>query len=153
MALAGKYGFLAQIPSISKIKNSITETSRHHYKQLAKAQQTKVISTGLWDINLLYARTCFQADKNRLIGVNAPAFRGKTSNQGRSIAIFILRNKVEKVESACHGWHQLKRLLPDQAASAKCTPKYRIANYKLHAKQKSRQKHKQKKLSGAVWLY
>ena len=44
---------------------------------------------------------------------------------------FALRNKVEKVESACHGWHQLKRLLPDQAASAKYTPKYRIANYKL----------------------
>lgn len=44
---------------------------------------------------------------------------------------FALRNKVEKVENACHGWHQLKRLLPDQAASAKYTPKYRIANYKL----------------------
>ena len=71
----------------------------------------------------------YRQTKNRLIGVNAPAFRGKTSNQGRSIAIFTLRNKVEKVESACHGWHQLKRLLPDQAASAKCTPKYRIANY------------------------
>lgn len=131
MALAGKYGFLAQIPSISKIKNSITETSRQHYKQLAKAQQTKVISTGLWDINLLYARTYLQADKKQAYRSERPCFPRKTSNQGRSIAIFTLRNKVEKVESACHGWHQLKRLLPDQAASAKCTPKYRIANYKL----------------------
>jgi len=86
----------------------------------------------------------YRQTKNRFIGVKRPCFPRKTSNQGRSIAIFTLRNKVEKVESACHGWHQLKRLLPDQAASAKCTPKYRIANYKLHAKQKSRQKHKQK---------
>lgn len=72
MALVGKYGFLAQIPSISKIKNSITETSRHHYKQLAKAQQTKVISTGLWDINLLYARTYLQADKKQVYRSETP---------------------------------------------------------------------------------
>ena len=149
MALARK----PEIPSISKIKNSIIETSRHHYKQLTKAQQTKVVSTGLWDINLLYARTCFQADKKQAYRSERPCFPRKNLKSGALDSNFALRNKVEKVESACHGWHQLKRLLPDQAASAKCTPKYRIANYKLHAKQKSRQKHKQKKLSGAVWLY
>lgn len=131
MALAGKYGFLAQIPSISKIKNSIIETSRHHYKQLAKAQQTKVVSTGLWDINLLYARTCFQADKKQAYRSERPCFPRKNLKSGALDSNFVLHNKVEKVESACHGWHQLKRLLPDQAASAKCTPKYRIANYKL----------------------
>lgn len=82
MALAGKYGFLAQIPSISKIKNSITETSRQHYKQLAKAQQTKVISTGLWDINLLYARTYLQADKKQAYRSERPCFPRKKLKSG-----------------------------------------------------------------------
>ena len=76
-----------EIPSISKIKNSIIETSRHHYKQLTKAQQTKVVSTGLWDINFLYARTCFQADKKQAYRSERPCFPRKTSNQGRSIVI------------------------------------------------------------------
>ena len=82
VALAGKYGFLAQIPSISKIKNSITETSRHHYKQLAKAQQTRVISTGLWDINLLYARTYLQADKKQAYRSERPCFPRKNLKSG-----------------------------------------------------------------------
>lgn len=74
----------------------MTKTSRHHYKQLAKAQQTKVISTGLWDISLLYARTCLQADKKQAYRTKTPLLSEENLKSGALDSNFALRNKVEK---------------------------------------------------------